>query len=340
MKTSIAVAVADPILHPEATHIVAAAGLHIIDVTTPEELRVVAMRARAVVVDKHMATELGSSLDHPHVLFVAGDPGPVDWQAACRVGAAEGFVIPAEAPELLQALGKSHPVQHQSAPSIGILGAAGGAGASTLAVGVARQCTGATLIDADPFSGGIDLLLGAEDAVGARWNDLSLGSGVVDGGDLRQALPESNGLRFLSSVRSQGALLTVTASAVVAAVISLRTQPVVVDLSLRLPNWADVVSSLSTVVVVIPAELRAVSVARELGEKVSASQGVQAVAVVRHRGWSGLSVAEVERTAALPVIGEIAHAPSLIKSSEMAGVGACPRPLRKVVAAILKEAGG
>lgn len=340
MKNSIVVSVGDPLLHPEAMHIVAAAGQQVIDISDPAELRRIAVRCKAVVVDKHMAAELGGALGHPRVLFVAGDPGPIDWQRAFAVGASEGFVIPAQAPELLRAVGESAVVMQRSGRSIAILGASGGCGASTLAVALARELgNGAVLLDADPYSGGIDLLLGAEHLTGARWNDLSFSTGAVDGHDLQAALPQEKGVSFLTTARSKGSLEALSGAEVRVAIESLANCTVVVDASLRLPGWEEALSAVDCVAVVIPAELRAVSAAQHISAQVASLQGVRQVGIVRHRSWSGLSVAEVERLSGMDVVAEIPHATSLVKRSEMHGLSTCPGALKSAVRALTAEMG-
>ena len=47
------------------------------------------------------------------------------------------------------------------------------------------------LVDADPCSGGIDLIVGADDVPGARWSDLATASGFLDPESLRLALPRA-----------------------------------------------------------------------------------------------------------------------------------------------------
>lgn len=335
MKSSIIVAVSDPIVHPEAMNIAAATGLAIIDVGSADELRRVAGRGEAVVVDKLMASSFGSNLGHPRVLFVAADPGPIDWQWAFTVGAVAGFVIPAQAPELLRSLSRADMPRGAINLSIGVVGAVGGCGTSTFAVALARELgEGAVLVDADPTSGGLDLLVGAENTVGARWNDLRLTTGSINPEDLRAALPEDEGLAFLTCSRSAGAVHALEAQEVHAAASTLRQYPLVVDLSPRLPDWEEVAAALQLIVVLVPAEIRAVSAARPL----LASLKANVVVLLRHRGWSGLTVAEVERLAGCEVLAEISQANALVKRSEMQGLSDCPRQLRVPVRAVLEVA--
>jgi len=73
---------------------------------------------------------------------------------------------------------------------VGVVGGSGGAGASTfaaaLACGVNRR---SVLVDLDPVSGGIDVLLGIESVLGARWPGLHLGGGRLEPAAFERGLP-------------------------------------------------------------------------------------------------------------------------------------------------------
>ena len=74
---------------------------------------------------------------------------------------------------------------------VAVGGSCGGAGASTVATALALAAApGVLLVDADPWGGGLDLLLGAERADGLRWPDLTGLRGRVAGDALLAALPE------------------------------------------------------------------------------------------------------------------------------------------------------
>ena len=85
---------------------------------------------------------------------------------------------------------------------LGILGAHGGAGVSHLAAWIARTLakneTSVALLDLDPFSAGIELLISGVGLPGKRWPDLH-GSGALLAGRLNAALPRWNGVRVLSA---------------------------------------------------------------------------------------------------------------------------------------------
>lgn len=335
MNSSIVVAVTDPAVHPEVVQIVAATGQKIIDVRSSQEVRRAASRCSAVVVDRQMASELGGRVRHSRVVLVERDPGPVDWQCAVEVGAAHGFVVPAQAPELLKVLGERGASQCATRNSVGVLGAVGGSGASVLAAALARaQGEGAVLIDADPHSGGLDLLLGMEQQVGARWNDVNLEKGAVAAEDLWGALPTSQGLGVLTHSRSKGALPSCSAAGVCSALETLAGFPVVVDLSVRLPGFGDVLSAVSSVVLVIPAELRAVAAASSLA---TAYPEVDFLGVVRYRGWSGMDRREVGDLSGIRVVAEVPSVPGLAKQLETKGLVRVPRGLSGAVRALNHE---
>ncbi|MDK6521577.1 hypothetical protein QP173_09320, partial [Aerococcus urinae] len=72
-----------------------------------------------------------------------------------------------------------------------------------MAVALAREAGADLLVDACPYSGGLDLLTGIENKPGARWPDLAAGTGSVDAADLVRALPTTpDGIAVLSEARS------------------------------------------------------------------------------------------------------------------------------------------
>ena len=76
---------------------------------------------------------------------------------------------------------------------VAVLGGRGGAGASVLAAALAvtgrRRELDTMLIDADPFGGGVDLVLGWETMQGLRWPDLVDASGLVSPPPVMSAFP-------------------------------------------------------------------------------------------------------------------------------------------------------
>lgn len=91
---------------------------------------------------------------------------------------------------------------------IGVMGAHGGAGASTLAAWLARviaQKQDVSLIDLDPYSAGIEVGLGLERVAGLRWADIADQEGSLVPPRLSRALPHLGSLRVLSADARGGA---------------------------------------------------------------------------------------------------------------------------------------
>jgi MinD-like ATPase involved in chromosome partitioning or flagellar assembly len=83
---------------------------------------------------------------------------------------------------------------------VGVLGGSGGVGASTFAAALAAAVGSvAVLIDADPVSGGVDVLLGIEAVPGARWSGVRLDGGHLDPELLEGGLPRWEGVRVLAA---------------------------------------------------------------------------------------------------------------------------------------------
>lgn len=84
---------------------------------------------------------------------------------------------------------------------LSVVGAVGGVGATTIAALLARLATNrghrTLLLDGDPLSGGVDLVLGAERASGLRWSGIG-GGGRLPADGLVAALPAQDRLSFLT----------------------------------------------------------------------------------------------------------------------------------------------
>lgn len=93
------------------------------------------------------------------------------------------------------------------APVVGVLGASGGLGASTLAVALALTASRdlgtprrpAVAVDGVLTGGGLDVTACVEHVTGLRWGDLSGARGEVCGNDLLDELPRAAGVPVLSA---------------------------------------------------------------------------------------------------------------------------------------------
>ena len=85
---------------------------------------------------------------------------------------------------------------------IGVIGASGGLGVSTLAVALAVRAgplVGATVaVDGAPGGGALDVTACLEHCPGLRWPDLALARGSLDGAALLRALPAEGTTRILA----------------------------------------------------------------------------------------------------------------------------------------------
>lgn len=108
---------------------------------------------------------------------------------------------------------------------IGVVGAHGGAGTTTVAAWLARQFGNggsAGLIDADPASVGIDHVIAMDAAPGKRWADLA-GDGAILAGRLANVLPVWHGVHVVSADERGGVPDAALAAQVISAV--SQTQP-------------------------------------------------------------------------------------------------------------------
>ncbi|MFC8504429.1 hypothetical protein ACFUC1_18905 [Pedococcus sp. NPDC057267] len=98
---------------------------------------------------------------------------------------------------------------------LGVVGASGGLGASTLAVSLAVRAGPllgvSACVDGRPSGGGVDVTACLEHLPGLRWGDLADLQGRVDGAAVLRALPGEGSLRVLASRGTPPAAATVRA---------------------------------------------------------------------------------------------------------------------------------
>ncbi len=176
---------AESAMRDEVDRVAAAAGVPVVHVAHPPS-RQAWTGASAVLLDAAGAGSCcGPSLPRrAHVIMVSsGEPHPADWQIAISVGAQHVMNLPVDEADLVAALSaaaESGGDGEGRGPVVAVMGGRGGAGASLFATALARSARNALLIDADPWSGGIDLVVGTEEKQGLRWPDLALEHGRLD----------------------------------------------------------------------------------------------------------------------------------------------------------------
>ena len=184
------------------------------------------------------------------------------------------------------------------------------------AVTAARTGRDPLLVDLDPSGGGIDLTLGAEEAPGLRWKDLATTSGRVSARALREALPRAYGTAMLSFDRDCSPELPPGAVRSVITAGRRMGGLVVLDLPRHpTPARSAALRQTDTVLLVVPAEVRAVAAAARTLTGVSA--GVSDVrVVVRRSGVGGLTCEDVAGTLRLRLAGELRTEPGLVTALE------------------------
>ncbi|SDU68290.1 septum site-determining protein Ssd [Gordonia westfalica] len=198
----------DPDLHDDVARCAAAAGYRT-TVGRADDCRREWLTARAVVADPAAIAVL--SLIRPPrrdglILISSDEPRADTWRMAMDLGATDAAALPADENRLVRTLTEARVPRRRRAGVVAMIGAHGGAGASTLAAAVALTSVSrgspTLLLDLDDVAPGADLLLGIEQRPGLRWQDLSLDGGVVGGTALHHALPRAeSGLAVLTSER-------------------------------------------------------------------------------------------------------------------------------------------
>ncbi|WP_432561540.1 septum site-determining protein Ssd [Kineococcus sp. SYSU DK003] len=244
------------------------------------------------------------------VVVVGCAPTPADWwQQAAALDPDHAVLLPEAQDWLLERL--SDVADGSGAPGHGpvlaVVGGTGGAGASVLACGIARAMAdttgGCLLVDADPRSGGLDLLVGGDALPGLRWADLAGVEGRLSPQVLRSSVALGGGLHVLATDRRGGhgpapdQLWTVLDAA-------RRTFPAtVLDLprgSLR--DLGPVLGACDEVLVVTPGTTRGAAAACVVVDEVRAVSPADVRLVVRDVG-AGPDPEDVALAAGAPLAG-------------------------------------
>lgn len=132
------------------------------------------------------------------LLVVENEPSPDQWRAALEHGARGVLRLPEDSLDLLEAI-RTAARPHTAARTTVVMAGHGGAGASSLAARLAGAANGpCALIDADPFGGGLDVLIEAPAADGLAWEDLhSIDSGA--GQVILDGLPRTDDVALLTA---------------------------------------------------------------------------------------------------------------------------------------------
>ena len=302
----------------------AAAGVEADAVADAAAARARWLAAPIVVVGEDQAERLlalGPPRRHGVLVVCSGPPEVGTWRTAVGLGAEHVLELAAGEARLVEYFADvADGGATERAIVVGVVGGRGGAGASVLAaafaVSAARRGLATMLVDADPFGGGLDLVLGAEHSGGLRWPDLADTRGRIGGPTLRDHLPDPHGLTVLSWDR--GGVLSVPVAAVRAVVAAARRSwdVVVVDLPRHCdPVTEEIVGQCHRVLLVVPAEVRAVAAAGRVAAGLSlVTSGINVV--VRKPAPSGLRSADVAAALGLPLAAELDPEPGIAEALE------------------------
>ncbi|MFE0463224.1 septum site-determining protein Ssd [Kitasatospora sp. NPDC058965] len=246
----------------------------------------------------------------PGVVLLGLDPQDCEtWVRGVELGVEQVVHLPEAQAWLLGRIADAVEEVTAAALTVAVLGGRGGAGASTLACGLAvtaaRLGHRTALVDADPMGGGLDVLLGGEASDGLRWPDLAGARGRLSSLELADSLAQLHGLAVLSWDRGEVTAVSAEAMCAVLAAARRRGGLVVLDLP-RTPEpaVAEALRQADTGLLVVPAELRAMAAA---GRVAAAARPHLADlrAVVRLPGPVGLRSAEIGHGLGLPLAGEL-----------------------------------
>lgn len=316
----------EPELRAELDRVAAAAGVRVVHAGDGSPVsRKTWVAAAAVVLDASAAARCERwalpRRDHVTVL-TAAEPETTTWAAAVRVGAEHVLRLPGHAADLVGELAEAAEASRDDGSrghAVAVIGGSGGAGASSLAVALAQAATEALLVDLDPWGGGIELLLGGENAPGLRWPDLALQGGRLTWPAVRDALPRHRGISVLSGTRRG---YEVGAGPVHAIIDAGRrgAVSVICDLPRRFTDATEAALSAADLVVVVSrCDVRACAATGAMAP-VLAAINPNVGLVVRGPSPGGLRAAEIAEIAGLPLLAAIKAQPQLGEQVERGGL--------------------
>lgn len=324
LTTGILALVGDPAIRDDVDRVAAAAGLPVVHASDPSS-RKVWTAAVAVLLDVAAARRCAHRALPRRgrvILLVRSEPLAADFQAAIAVGAQHVITLPAQDDELMAELSDAAEAARdlgRRGAIVGVIAGRGGAGASVFATALAQTAPDALLIDADPWGGGIDLVLGSEGETGLRWPDLSVQGGRLSYPALRDALPQRRGVSVLSGSRTGNDIDAAPLGAVIDAG-SRGGATVICDLPRRSTEAVEtVLDAADLVVVMAPADVRSCAAAAAIVPWVSAANPNAGV-VVRGPSPGGLRSADVAKIVGLPLLAAMRAQPGVADALERGGL--------------------
>lgn len=293
-------------LHGEVERIVAAAGGQLRVVPDVAEAAQYWDSAAAVLVGSDVR-ELPPRRRAPAVLVGLNGEGDSLWHLAAALGAERVAVLPDAAAWLAEYLSRSRSPE-AGGLVLGITGGCGGAGATTSGIWIAQAAAGlgvrVLLVDGDPWGGGLELALAAEETPGLRWPDLSEASGSIDPDQLSDSLPVAGGFSFLSWPGSRDRPAAVDAATTAGVLDAARRgyELVVVDIGRGSEPLHTFAWDCDRILVVVPAQLKAAVASARLLQELPP---VEAALLVRGKAGAALDSGLIAEAVGLPVHGRV-----------------------------------
>jgi secretion/DNA translocation related CpaE-like protein len=256
------------------------------------------------------------------------------WRFAVEVGAEHVVELPDGERWLVESFRECAEGPIRDGRVTAVLGGSGGVGTSTFTVNLAvtanRRGSRSLVVDADPWGGGLDLVVGAEEMTGARWSDLRQVSGHLPAGHLDAALLRIGDVSVLSCSReddvaghSSAGIDTATMSSVLTA--GRRSHDhVFVDCSRCSDEFlASILGSSHSAVLLAGDHVRATAAA---ARRFSWLRGkVSPLVVVQASSPRGIAREDIEHALGVDLAAVIPHVPSMTSRADEGELPALPR---------------
>jgi secretion/DNA translocation related CpaE-like protein len=202
--TAVLLVSGDESLVGDVRRLAAAAGVEVAATARPAAALSVWGVAPLVLLGTDRAAEV-AALQPPrrgqvHVLG-RGDVPHDAFRDAVRVGAESVAELPASEAWLVEVLTDAGDGGRSTGLTVGVVGGAGGVGATVFAAALARTASrqlSTLLVDTDPLGAGIERVLGLERARGVRWDAMVATTGRLGARALRESLPRADDLAVLA----------------------------------------------------------------------------------------------------------------------------------------------
>lgn len=253
---------------------------------------------------------------------------------ALGIGAESVAGLPTSEAWLVELLTDAGDGTSTSALTIGVVGGAGGVGATVFAAALAQAFATqlrTLVVDADALGAGIDRVLGLERADGIRWDALMQATGRLSARSLREALPRRGRLSVLGWPVDRHAQLPVFAMREALSAAQRGFDAVVVDVP-RHPDPAaeEVLARCDCVVLVSTVTVPAVAATARVARRLPPGPGN---GLVLRGSAAGIATHEVARLVGLPVLAVMGDQRGLDEAINL-GVG----PLRSTRGALARTA--